>query len=135
MPAVERLVYKDILDDKTGFLVYEMLTATQPEACMRTLLMSIAAITLATSPAMAFECPVGKGASVYDGVPGGKLRTEPRDDARVISGLKNGMAVAVLEVKPACRLPNGWVRVDHDGKSGYVRESDLRPRIRPEWNN
>ncbi|KAA0588783.1 SH3 domain-containing protein [Azospirillum oryzae] len=125
-------VYKDILADKIGFLVYVSLDTIQAEVGMRTFHMCIAAIALATSPAMAFECTIGKGASIYDGAPGGKLRAEPRDDAPIIAKLNAGMAaVAVLEVAPTCRLPKGWVRADHNGKSGYVRESDLRPRLRP----
>lgn len=89
----------------------------------------VAALT--SSPALAFDCPVGKGASVYDGVQGKRLRLEPRDDALVVTTLNGVAAVVVLEVSPDCRLPRGWARADHNGKSGYVREADLRPRVRP----
>jgi hypothetical protein len=126
------MVHKDILGDTLGILVYEALNATQPEAAMRTFHLCIAAITLAASPALAFECPVGKGASIYGGAPGGILRAEPRADAPVVAKFKGGTAaVAVLEVASACRLPKGWVRADVNGKSGYIRETELRPRARP----
>lgn len=88
------------------------------------------ALSMVSAPALAFTCPVGKGAEIYDGAKGAKLYAEPRDGASVVTKIDPVAAVAVLETKKDCRLPKGWLRADHKDKSGYVREADLRPRVR-----
>lgn len=86
-------------------------------------------ICMISAPALAFECPVGRGAEIYDGVPGARLFAEPRDGAPVVARFDGVAAVAVLEITKECRLPKGWLRADHRNKSGYARASDLKPRV------
>ncbi|WP_372399842.1 SH3 domain-containing protein [Azospirillum sp. HJ39] len=89
-----------------------------------------AALSVVSAPVFAFDCPIGRGAEIYDGAQGAKLYAEPRDGAPVVTKIDPVAAVAVLETKKDCRLPKGWLRADHKDKSGYVREADLRPRVR-----
>lgn len=93
-------------------------------------IMAAAVMLLIPSIANAIECPVGRGADIQSGVKGARVYAEPRETARVLGRLDGVGAVAVREPTPACRMPKGWARADHMGLSGYVREADLRPRVR-----
>lgn len=99
---------------------------------MRSAILAAALAALLTpAPVQAFECPTAPSgaASIYEAGRADALRLAPSADAPPVGATAPGDTLAVLEVSPACRLPEGWLRADSPEASGYVHAADLRPRI------